>query len=66
MDIKSFPPITAISAGDYFLVQTASDGAYKSILASDLQTYFGSSSGSGSGDSGGTSPDSYYSDVSLL
>jgi hypothetical protein len=51
MDIKGFPIITTLSDSDYFLVQTASDGAYKSILASDLKTYFG---GSGGGSSSAT------------
>lgn len=48
MDIKGFPIITTVSDSDYFLIQAASDGAYKSILASDLKAYFGGSGGGSS------------------
>ncbi|MEH1906648.1 discoidin domain-containing protein [Nostoc sp.] len=41
MQINEYPAITSISDGDLFMVQTRSDGAYKSIAASDLQAYFG-------------------------
>jgi len=53
MKINQYPEITSLSDDDFFLVQTASDGAYKSILASDLQTYFGKNSGSSSNGSTG-------------
>ncbi len=48
MQINQYPAITSIGDGDFFLIQTASDGAYKSILASDLQAYFGSSTSTNS------------------
>jgi hypothetical protein len=52
MQIKNFPHVTSIADDDVFLVQTATDNAYKYIKASELKTYFGSGSGTGAG--GGT------------
>ena len=68
MQIKNFPNINTLADSDLVLIQTASDGAYKNILVSDLKSIFGSSGSSttGTGTNTDTRTDPYYSQVSLL
>ncbi|MEH1907445.1 LamG domain-containing protein [Nostoc sp.] len=67
MQINQYPAITSISDGDLFMIQSASDGAYKSISASDLQAYFGgNSSTGGTGGTGSSDSDNLFSSVVLL
>ncbi|MEH2302866.1 MAG: hypothetical protein V7K88_28790 [Nostoc sp.] len=63
MQIKDYPLITALSNDDLLLVQTASDDAFKSLKVSDLKSYIGVSSSSGSGSGSVTS---YPSGMALL
>lgn len=57
MQINKYPRITTIADGDLFLVETASDSAYKSIIGSDLKACFAA----GSGSSGNTSISKIFS-----
>lgn len=52
MRISDYALITTLSDDDLLLVQTSSDGAYKSISVSSLKTIFESSVNGGSGGSG--------------
>lgn len=48
MQIKDYPLITSLSDNDLLIVQTANDNAFKSIKASTLKAYCGSTATGGS------------------
>ena len=56
--IKDYSIIPTINDSDLLLVQTSIDGAYRSIKASDLKTYFGTAGSSTT--SGGTTNDNSF------